>query len=211
MDILCLPPSHLRLQFHPRLSPHIWGIFLVEPVIRSGKKHGNLMHNFHIPLTFLLEHQITINIWKSLQIIIIIQRKLYIPGFLQLIQTAESLLILSMVRLEGKPGIWTALLPTEWIDFTVGTGIWIWLGPFSTLFLLGKTLLSVTLRSMFGRVLDFWTGIKDFITVLDVGGDVDFVGGTAFTGGGDGPFIRAVVWRVCGTFPDCRYECRFRF
>lgn len=125
-------------------------------------------------------------------------------------QTAESLLILSIVRLEGKPGMWTALLPIDWTDFTVDTGNWIWVGPFSILFLLGKTLLSVTFLSIFGRVVDFCTGIKDFITVLVVGGDMDF-GGTTFTGGGDGPFIRAVVWRVCGTFPDCRYECRFRF
>jgi len=128
------------------------------------------------------------------------------PGFSQQMHTIESLPILSMVKLDGNPGMWTALLPIDWTDLALDTDNRTWLS--SILLLFTKTLLSAFLR-IFGLVVDFWIGINDFVTVC-AGGEVDLVG-WVLLGGGDGPFIRAVVCRVWGAFPDCKYECLFRF
>jgi len=129
----------------------------------------------------------------------------YWPGFLQLTHTIESLPILSMVRLAGNPGMWTALLPIDWMDLALDADDRAWL---SSILLFPKILLSAFLR-IFGLVLDFWNGISAFVIVW-VGGEIDLVG-WVLLGGGDGPFIRAVVCRVWGAFPDCKYECLFRF
>lgn len=120
-------------------------------------------------------------------------------------QTAESLSILSIVSPEGRPGMCTVLLFDccelfEPLDNCTGSF------PFSLLDLLTNTRLSDMFRRIFGLVVAFCVGIKDFAIVL-VGGEVDLGGGTVgavllfVPGGGDGPFRRAVVCRVCGTLP----------
>lgn len=86
--------------------------------------------------------------------------------------TIVSLPILSMVKLDGNPGIWTALLPIDWTDLALDTDNRIWLS--SILLLFTKTLLSAFLR-IFGLVVDFWIGINDFVIVC-TGGEVDLVG-----------------------------------
>jgi hypothetical protein len=76
--------------------------------------------------------------------------------------TTESFPILSIVKLDGNPGMWTALLPIDWMDLALDMDDRIWLS--SILFLFTKTLLSA-FRRIFGLVVDFWTGINDFVIV----------------------------------------------
>lgn len=49
---------------------------------------------------------------------------------------------------------------------------------------------------MFGLVIDFCRGMRDFPIVVLEGGEVDFGKAVLLTGGGDGPFMRAVVCLV---------------